>query len=61
MKLETVGHYDSWRKWAVGFHAHSRRYGTLVAFIGTGWGFGLSRTATSFGLCFGPLCIGGAR
>jgi hypothetical protein len=61
MKVELMKHYERPTCWAIGVHFFSLRVGTFVALIGTSRQFGFKRGATSFGLCLGPITIGGAR
>jgi hypothetical protein len=65
MKIEVIKRAVSIREWAFGIHAHGAK-GTLVVFIGTAWRqWGFSHgacketTGNAFGLCAGPLTIGG--
>jgi hypothetical protein len=59
MKLTPIGKYESLKTWAFGVYVSG--HWTLVVMLGTNWSFGLKRSATSFGLCVGPLTVGGAR
>lgn len=63
MRIRLRGHREGWR-FAFGmFVTIHPNIATFCLLVGTAWHFGFSGPTsrhTAFGLCFGPLSIGGA-